>query len=70
MQKKFLTFWMLCTNLSREIRAIGNFTRGWTSCCFPPKLVWRKANHWNFKGIDEIESCVPKAHVGNFSIGN
>jgi hypothetical protein len=29
-------------NLSREIRAIGIFSRGWTSCYFPPKIVWEK----------------------------
>jgi hypothetical protein len=57
-------------NLNREIRVIGNFPRDWSSCYFPPKLVWRKAIHRNFKGIDRIKSCVPKGHIGNFYVGN
>ena len=61
--------WMLCRNLNREIRVIGKFPRGWTSCYFPPKFVWRKAIHRNFKGFDRIESCVPKTHTGIFLVG-
>ena len=57
---------MVCRNLNKEIKVIGKFPRGWTSCYFSAKVEWKKTIYRNLKEIDRIESCVPKAHPGIF----
>jgi hypothetical protein len=34
---------------------------------FPPILLWRMPFYRNFKGIDRIQSFVPKAFIGKLS---
>lgn len=53
-------------NIEERDGLIRKFLKGWTSCCFPPNILWRNPFHWNFKGLDRIQSYVLKGHAEKF----
>jgi hypothetical protein len=53
-------------NIEERDGLIRKFLKGWTSCCFPPNILWRNPFHWNFKGLDRIQSFVLKGHAEKF----